>query len=92
MIHVAEKCVFLDSDTILLQNADELFQLEGNPNFTAVQTCICNPAKNLSYPSFWTSKNRQHTYEDPSHLDEQRRLFNSEMFLFHPNKEVSKKC
>ena len=80
--------MFLDSDTIVLQNLDEIFQLDGNPEFAAVQTCICNPAKNPSYPSYWIPSNCPHTVEGSSTNKEECRMFNSGVFLFHPNKEV----
>lgn len=50
---IAEKCVFLDLDAIVLNNLDDIFQLEDNPDFAAVQTCICNPEKRPNYPEHY---------------------------------------
>ncbi|CAF3438124.1 unnamed protein product [Rotaria socialis] len=47
VVDACEKCIFMDADMIVLHNMDELFELDQNPNFAAVQTCICNPAKNV---------------------------------------------
>ena len=54
---VADECVLLDCDMIVLNNLDDVFQLEDHPDFAAVQTCICNPAKNPNYPEFWNPTN-----------------------------------
>jgi lipopolysaccharide biosynthesis glycosyltransferase len=88
MVDVADKCVFFDSDIIVLQNLDEIFQLEDNPEFAAVQTCICNPDKHPSYPDYWNPTNCPHTHDNLSNIHEQARMFNSGFFLFHPNKNV----
>jgi lipopolysaccharide biosynthesis glycosyltransferase len=88
MTDVADKCVFLDADMIILQNLDELFQLEDNPDFAAVQTCICNPAKTKTYPEYWKPINCSYTYDNLLNINEQSRMFNSGLFLFHPNKDV----
>jgi alpha-N-acetylglucosamine transferase len=92
MVDVADECVFLDCDMIVLQNMDELFQLEDKPDFAAIQTCICNPAKTLSYHEYWNSTNCPHTYDQTSNdlpnIDERAHMFNAGFFLFHPNKNV----
>jgi lipopolysaccharide biosynthesis glycosyltransferase len=85
---IADKCVFLDCDMIILQNLDELFQLEDNPDFAAVQTCICNPGKNKTYPEHWIPTNCPYTSENFSIIDHQGKYFNSGLFLFHPNKKT----
>ncbi|CAF0958360.1 unnamed protein product [Didymodactylos carnosus] len=92
MIDVCDKCVMMDADIIVLQNMDELFELEDNPNFAAVQTCICNPAKNPLYPDYWKPQNCPYTHEQHSHssaeVDSRGRMFNGGLFLLHPNQTV----
>jgi alpha-N-acetylglucosamine transferase len=92
MTDIADKCVFLDSDMIVLQNLDELFQLEDNPDFAAVQTCICNSAKTTDYPEYWKPINCPYTYDDLSNINQQSRVFNSGLFLFIQIKIFFKKC
>ena len=89
MTDIADKCVYLEADMIVLQNLDELFQLKDNPNFAAVQTCICNPEKSKNYPECWKPSNCPHTHGgEMLNIDEKGRYFNSGLFLFHPNKNV----
>ncbi|CAF2074866.1 unnamed protein product [Rotaria magnacalcarata] len=68
---------------------DELFELDQNPNFAAVQTCISNPAKTSSYPKYWKPENCPYTHGENSDghdlVYEHGRLFNSGLFVFHPN-------
>ncbi|CAF3765943.1 unnamed protein product [Rotaria sp. Silwood1] len=88
MTDIADKCVFLDSDMIVLQNLDEVFQLEDDPDFAAVQTCICNPGKISTYPEFWNPSNCPYSHNDLSTIDDRGRMFNGGFFLFHPNENV----
>ncbi|ODQ56739.1 glycosyltransferase family 8 protein [Wickerhamomyces anomalus NRRL Y-366-8] len=55
-----EKVVQLDSDMIVLQNMDELFDVELNDTdraFAASHACVCNPYKYDHYPKDWIKKN-----------------------------------
>lgn len=55
-----EKVVQLDSDMILLDNMDELFDIELNNSdrsFAASHACVCNPYKFDHYPKDWVKKN-----------------------------------
>ena len=93
MIDLCKKCVFMDADMVVLKNIDELFELEDDPNFAAVQTCICNPRKTASYPEYWKPENCPYTNEPHIHkahaaTDERSRVFNSGLFVFHPNLTV----
>jgi len=86
---IADKCVFFDSDTIVLNNLDDIFQLEDNPDFAAVQTCICNPEKRPNYPQHWKPSNCPYTNDiRPENIDPQFRQFNSGLFLYHPSKKL----
>lgn len=94
MVDTCDRCVFMDADIIILENMDELFDLDANINFAAVQTCTCNLKQIPTFPKFWKKENCPYTYEqnsndittnDHSHVHV---IFNSGVFLFHPNVTV----
>ncbi|ODQ77290.1 glycosyltransferase family 8 protein [Babjeviella inositovora NRRL Y-12698] len=57
--------VQLDSDMVVLQNMDELFDIELSKNsvFAASHACVCNPYNKSHYPRNWTHDNC--AYSDP---------------------------
>ncbi|CAF3756812.1 unnamed protein product [Rotaria socialis] len=71
VVDACEKCIFMDADMIVLHNMDELFELDQNPNFAAVQTCICNPAKNVIISEILETGKLS--------------LHSCGLFVFHPN-------
>lgn len=58
-----EKVVQLDSDMIVLQNMDELFDIELNEDkvFALTHACVCNPYKRAHYPKDWVEENCAYT-------------------------------
>lgn len=91
MIDTCDKCVFMDADIIVLRNMDEIFDLDDNITFGAVQTCTCNLRKISTFPEQWKKENCPYTYEQDSNNNQTydhsqlHIVFNSGVFLFHPN-------
>ncbi|CAF1059959.1 unnamed protein product [Rotaria sordida] len=90
MVDICDKCVFLDADIILLQNIDELFDLNDNISFAAVQTCTCNLRKISTFPESWKPENCPYTREQYSNNTTHDNspanvIFNAGLFLFRPN-------
>lgn len=58
-----ELVVQLDSDMIVLQNMDELFdlKLDGETPFAASHACVCNPYNKPHYPRDWIRENCLYT-------------------------------
>ncbi|KAK0708762.1 nucleotide-diphospho-sugar transferase [Apiosordaria backusii] len=56
-----KRIIQLDSDMLLLQNIDSLFDIPLNSStnriFAAAHACLCNPCHFDHYPSFWTPQN-----------------------------------
>lgn len=93
LVDICDTCVFMDADIIVLRNMDEIFDLNQNINFAAVQTCTCNLKENPIFPKHWKPQNCPYAQEqnsngpthDNSHVNI---IFNSGVFLFHPNLTV----
>jgi alpha-N-acetylglucosamine transferase len=90
LVDICDKCVFMDADIIVLKNMDEIFDLDNNINFGAVQTCTCNLRKLPTFPKFWKKENCPYTYglnsNNITHNNPHVHItFNSGVFLFHPN-------
>ncbi|KAI9201947.1 LPS:glycosyltransferase [Polychytrium aggregatum] len=79
-----EVVTFLDSDMLVLQNMDELFDLlPEDKQLVASAGCCCNPMKFAHYPKHWIPEN----CPMPKPLADQR-YFNSGMFVFRPSLET----
>ncbi|ODQ52684.1 nucleotide-diphospho-sugar transferase [Saitoella complicata NRRL Y-17804] len=53
-----ERVGFLDSDMLVLQNMDELFEIPLEPHqIAASAACVCNPRKRAHYPPTWIPEN-----------------------------------
>lgn len=62
-----ERVVFLDSDMLVLQPMDELFDLDlAGDNLAACHACRCNPLRIESYPPDWRPENCFYTWCDRS--------------------------
>lgn len=50
-----EKVILIDSDMLVLQSMDELFDMElpGEDWIAAAPACVCNPFKIAHYPADW---------------------------------------
>lgn len=95
IVDVCDRCVFMDGDIIVLKNMDELFDMEKDIEFGAVQTCSCNFRGLPKYPENWKPENCPYTYEQNSSLPKPNHsqmviTFNSGVFLYRPDLEVFK--
>ncbi|CCH44374.1 hypothetical protein BN7_3937 [Wickerhamomyces ciferrii] len=101
-----DKIVQLDSDMIVLQNMDELFELDLNSTtrcFAASHACVCNPYKYNHYPKDWIKENCAFTnYNDklndpndevlgPKPSDEPLGICNGGLQVVKPNQELYNK-
>lgn len=90
-----DQAVYLDSDLLILQNIDELFEVDSK--LASVQACICNPLKVPKVSPFFTQQacpysEHNHTDEfrrtgnvDLQALDARGRYFNAGFFCFKPD-------
>ena len=90
-----DQAVYLDSDLLILQNIDELFEVDSK--LASVQACICNPLKVPKVSPFFTKQacpysEHNHTDEfrrtgnvDLQALDARGRYFNAGFFCFRPD-------
>ena len=54
----SQRVVLLDSDMLIKQNMDELFDFPLNPGWVAAaHACACNPRKLAHYPKDWFADN-----------------------------------
>jgi lipopolysaccharide biosynthesis glycosyltransferase len=91
-----DQAVYLDSDMLILQNIDELFDVQ--TKLASVQACICNPNKVPLVPTFFTPQacpysEHNHTDDfrrtgavDLQLIDPRGRYFNAGFFCFQPDR------
>lgn len=92
-----DKLCWVDSDMLVLQNMDEIFDnLKAETDkFAAAPACICNPNRISSYPDYWCPENCKFTHLEKtleaastgSDLPPapKRRYFNAGLLLFRPS-------
>jgi alpha-N-acetylglucosamine transferase len=91
-----DQAVYLDSDMLILQNIDELFDVEAK--LASAQACICNPFKVPRVSPFFTPQACPYSEHnltpellatgavDLARLDPRGRYFNAGFFCFRPDK------